>query len=52
MHFDHSVLNPDIIVSVYIGGLEKHSFDRRLSAKPTVLTLEKAYSEQVPIKVK
>jgi hypothetical protein len=46
MHFEYSVLNAGIVASVYIGGLEKHTFDFRVPAIPVVPTLEKACSKQ------
>jgi hypothetical protein len=42
------VLNPDIVASVYIGGLGEHTFDLSVPATPVVLTLKKAYSETMP----
>jgi hypothetical protein len=46
MHFGHGVLKSRYCISA---GLEKHSFNPRVSATPVVLTLKKAYSEPVPI---
>jgi hypothetical protein len=37
------VLNPGVVASKYIGGLEKYTFDLRVPATPVVLTLERAY---------
>jgi hypothetical protein len=49
IQFEHTLLNPGILASVYIGGLRNHSFHFKFQQTLLLSILEKAYWETLLI---